>query len=69
MLLLLSLEGSEHRRLVSLGAAPSGPLSCQYRRLLAVTGCDPQRQSLGSFFGTLIAHAALVKVLPPLPVL
>ena len=41
-MLLLSREGSEHRRLMSLGAAPSGPLFCQYRRLLAVTGCDPQ---------------------------
>ena len=53
---------------MSLGAAPSGPLFCQHRMLLAVTGCDPQRQWLGSFFDALIARPASVKVLPPLPI-
>jgi hypothetical protein len=60
---------TEHRSLMSLGAAPSGPLVCQHRRLLAVTGCDPQRQWLGSFVDALIARLALVKVLPPLHIL
>ena len=69
-MLLLSPEGSEHRRLMSLGVAPSQTLFCQHRRLLAVTGCDPQRQWLESFFDALIAHPALVKgTLSPLPIL
>ena len=55
---------------MSLGVAPSQPLFCQHRRLLAVTGCDPQRQWLGSFFDALIAHPALVKgTLSLLPIL
>ena len=37
--------------------------------IYGLTGCDPQRQWLGSFFDALIARPASVKVLPPLPIL